>query len=328
MGKFGFKGKGKGSGKQAWKEKGKDEERRDYLKAVESRYALAKALLRPYASETGSPFFGNGQTDSDLLSLKSLAAAMQPDTSELCNRLGIALSEAGGTISMGKELLEKYAADGAGAAKALGIQGAAELLGSDAGRKFAAAAAAFNKHDVGADKSAAALKIAAERWVAFVSDDPSGKAKNLQRLAKASAKLYLFAVEMLQWLAAGKDRGAWAKKLKAQKSLQPESVQSWLRAPSDADKLSAALVGAYRAQVAATNKKAQALSDEEDPEAQAEIGSAASSASSSSSSGKKRKKKAKKAAKDAKAKSKKVKKKAKSSSSGASNKSRKSDKDS
>ena len=257
MGKSGFKGKGKGGGKQAWKDKAKDEERREYLKAVESRYTLPKALLRPFASETGSPFFGNGQADSDLLSLKSLAAAMQPDTSELCNRLGIALSEAGGTISMGK---------------ALGIQGAAELLGSEAGRKFAAAAAAFNKHDAGADKSAAALKAAAERWIAFISDDPSGKAKSLQRLVKASAKLYLLGVEMLQWLAAGKDRGAWAKKLKAQKNLQPESVQSWLRAPSDADKLSAALVGAYRAQVAATNKKAQALSDEEDPEAQVEIG--------------------------------------------------------
>ena len=53
---------------------------------------------------TGSPFYaGQGQADSDFLSLGSIIEKQHPYTAELANRFGIALSVTGSTIGMGKE---------------------------------------------------------------------------------------------------------------------------------------------------------------------------------------------------------------------------------
>ena len=284
------------------------------LQAVQPQWHFNKASLRPFASATGSPFYtGRSQSDADFLSTNNIIEnKLEPYASEVVNRLGLAVSEAGGTVSMGSELLEKYAADLAEVATKLGIKGVADLLQSEAGKAFVQAAAVFNKNDETVPKTAAALQTAAARWTDFLLENPKAKAKVVQRLVKSSATLYPLGMELLQWLAAAQHPQKWANKMKAQKSLQNDKVQKWLRAPSEKDRLAAAIVASYQEQIEPPQKKRQALSDSEGPSPPSVAADGADSSGgeekSSSSRGKKKSKKAKKADKKADKKAKKDKK--------------------
>lgn len=181
------KGGGKGKKSEGGQPSKKSTQEVEYLKAVDARWHLNKASLRAYASATGSPFYaGAGQTDSDYLSLNRIFERQEAHTTELMNRLGIALSEAGG---MGAELLGQYAADPAAASEKLGVAGVVDLLQTPAGQRFLAAASTFNKHEE-TSKDAAALQDAAVKWVDFLVEDPKSKAKAVQRMVKAAAKQY------------------------------------------------------------------------------------------------------------------------------------------
>ena len=249
---------------------------------------------------TGPPVSGGqGQSDSDFLSLANIIEKQQPNTTELANRPGIALSEAGCTLGMGKELLDKCAADPATTGEKLGVQGVADLLKTEAGKAFVAAAATFNKNDE-APKNAGALQAAAGKWMDFLLDDPKGKARAAQRLVKSAARSYLLGMELLQWLAAAKNLSQWAGNLKKTKTLQVEKVQKWIQQPSDKTRLIAALVAAYEDPIDTQPKRSgQALSGSEasSPAEPASEGGGAdssgkdsSSADSSSSSDDKKKK--------------------------------------
>ena len=313
-GKGGKGGKGSSEKKHTEKEAPKEAK---YLKPVEARWHITKSALRPFASATGSPFYaGKGQTGSDFLSLRNLLEKLEPFNTETLNRLGVAVSEAGSTVSMGSELLDKYAVEPAEAGAKLGIKGVAELLQSDAGKDFVQAAAIFNKNDETSDKSAAALQTAAARWTGFFLEDPKAKAKAVQRLVKSSAALYLFGMELLQWLAAAQHPQKWAQKMKEKKALQNEKTQKWLRAPSDKDRLAAAIVASWQEQIEPPQKKRQALSDSEGPSPPSVVEEEAAKSSGEeqdNSSSEAKKKKAKKVKKD---KTKQSKKSKKSSSSG------------
>ena len=277
----------------------------EYLQAVQPQWHINKASLRPFASATGSPFYtGRSQSDADFLSIANIMEnKLEPYASEIVNRLGLAVSEAGGTVSMGSELLEKYAADPAEVATKLGIQGVGELLQSEAGKAFVQAAAVFNRNDETVPKTTAALHAAAARWTDFLLENPKAKAKAVQRLVKSSATLYLLGMELLQWLAAAQHPQKWANKMKGQKSLQNEKVQKWMRAPSEKDRLVAAIVASYQEQIEPPQKKRQALSDSEGPSPPSVAADGAESSGgeekSNSSQDKKKSKKAKKADKKA-----------------------------
>lgn len=90
-----------GKGGKGRKAQGQSEEpkvkKADYVQAVDARWNLVKGSLRPYASMSGSPFYAPAsQSDAEYLSLANVAQRMESHTSEVVNRLGIALSEAGG----------------------------------------------------------------------------------------------------------------------------------------------------------------------------------------------------------------------------------------
>ena len=286
----------------------------EYLQAVQPQWHINKASLRPFASATGSPFYtGRSQSDADFLSTANIMEnKLEPYASEIGNRLGLAVSEAGGTVSMGSELLEKYAADPAEVATKLGIQGVTELLQSEAGKAFVQAAAVFNRNDETVPKTTAALQAAAAHWTDFLLENPKAKAKAVQRLVKSSATLYLLGMELLQWLAAAQHPQKWANKMKGQKSLQNEKVQKWMRVPSEKDRLTAAIVASYQEQIEPPQKKRQALSDSEGPSPPSVAADGAESSGgeekSNSSHDKKKSKKAKKADKKADKKAKKDKK--------------------
>ena len=291
---------GKGSKGQQPSSRGRESEgEAEHLRPVDGRWHLTKSSLRPYASSSGSPFYAaRQQSDTDFLSLGSIASALQTWTSEICTRPGIALSEAGGTIGMGQSLLFAYCKDGSAAGEKLGFTGVVEILQTEEGKKFLAAAAAFDKFDDTA-KNAAALQTAAKDWVAFLSTDPKGKAKRLQRMVKTAATTYIFGIEILQWLAAMEHRDDWAAKLRPGKRLQPDKLQKWLKSPSDDGRLREALLAAYSAQVEVRREaKTRQLSDSDKSEAAAgpvkSSTSTSSSSNSSSSNKKSRKNKSKK----------------------------------
>ena len=303
-GKGGNKGK---KGQQSRKREAKaDSEELQYLKAVDARWHLNKACLRAYASATGSPFFASsGQTDAEFLGLGNTLEKQEPYTSEVVNRLGIALSEAGGTVEMGVGLLKQYGQDPGTAAEKLGINGMVNLLQTEAGQGLLEAAETFNKHSE-APKEKKDLEAAAKKWLKFFLEEPKEKAKSVQRFVKAAAKSYLLGMELLQWLAVGKDPSKWAQKMRGTKNLQAPGVQKWLRAPSDRERLLTALVAPYTSQTDIQQKKKQTLSDSEPSQSSAKSvggggasssGSAADSSSSSSDAKKHKKKKDKKNAK-------------------------------
>lgn len=313
--KKGHGGKGKGK-----KPRTQDsDEQPSYLKAVEPRWNLIKAALRGYASEQGSPFYaGQKQTEAEFLGLPNILNKMEPYTSEIVNRLGIALSEAGGTVVMGHELLEKYGSTPAETGSKLGVQGVFDVLKTAEGKAFVEAAATFDKNNPAA-KDTAAVQKAAGKWVGFLLDKPKEKAKAMQRLVKSAARSYVLGMEILQWLAAAKSLPEWAKKFKARKELQPDKLQKWLRSPSDKERLIAALVASYQEQVnTAPAKTGQTLSESSHSDAGSaksvgggrgkKDGDSGSDAESSSDSDKKAKKKGKKASKKAGKKTKKEKK--------------------
>ena len=199
---------------------------------------------------------------------------------------------------MGQSLLFAYCKDGSAAGEKLGFTGVVEILQTEEGKKFLAAAAAFDKFDDAA-KNAAALQTAAKDWVAFLSTDPKGKAKRLQRMVKTAATTYIFGMEILQWLAAMEHRDDWAAKLRPGKRLQPDKLQKWLKSPSDDGRLREALLAAYSAQVEVRREaKTRQLSDSDKSEAAAgpvkSSTSTSSSSNSSSSNKKSRKNKSKK----------------------------------
>ena len=149
-------------------------------------------------------------------------------------------------------------------------------------------------------RGAPELRLAAETLLDFLEDDPAGKAKTFQRVARSAAKLYLLAVDLLQWLAAAEDKKKWAAKFEDGEDLQPRAVQAWLAKPKDRAKLLAALVASHEAQV--KTQKANARGSSESDEAAQEE----SATSSSNSKAKKDKKKKKKSKKDKKNKQKKA----------------------
>ena len=69
---------------------------------------VAKWLLRPYATETGSPFGFKGATEMEYLRLDHLGNVLSNTCSEYHWRTGFAMSEGGATIEAGAKIFSKY----------------------------------------------------------------------------------------------------------------------------------------------------------------------------------------------------------------------------
>ena len=100
-----------------------------YLQAVDSKWHFGKASLRPYASESGSPFYTRGMSDADHLALRNVLDRLSPNTAGACNSMGVALSEAGGTINMMTDFVDRYLNDPVTCLQKLGLDHLAADLG-------------------------------------------------------------------------------------------------------------------------------------------------------------------------------------------------------
>ena len=97
----------------------------------------ARLLCGAYASETGSPFYTKGKSDADHLALHNLLSRLNPSTSEACNRMGVALSEAGGTLEMMARFVDKYlVADPKVTLQKVGLQALAEHMNKDSAKQL------------------------------------------------------------------------------------------------------------------------------------------------------------------------------------------------
>ena len=264
MGGKSYKGKGGRAGRQPRGQGAGDEERwaPNYLQAVDSKWHFGKASLRPYASETGSPFYGKGKSDAEHLALHNLVDRLNCGTSEACNRMGVALSEAGGTVEMMAAFVDKYLQDPRKTLQQVGLEQLAEQMSAENAQGLRDAACVLNKHSERTDKPTMSLHEAVNVWVEYFGNDCKEKAKHWQRLARSSATQFVFAMEMLQWLALGKDPQAWADRVKERRDLQPEEVQKWIRGPTSVDRLTEALAASYTAQIARKAKRGGGLSSE------------------------------------------------------------------
>eukprot|EP00435_Cladocopium_sp_Y103_P026876 s242_g6.t1 len=194
-----------------------------------------------------TPFYTRGKSDADHLALRNVLDRLSPNTAEACNRMGVALSEAGGTINMMADFVDRYLSDPVKCLQKLGLDHLAADMDRSKAKQLRAAAQVFDRNFSG-DKPKLSLAEAAAAWVDYFSTDGKEKATSWQRLARSSAIQFVFAMEMLQWFALGKDPKAWADKVKTRKDLQPDEVQKWLRGPSSKERLENALRASYLAQ--------------------------------------------------------------------------------
>ena len=154
-----------------------------YLQAVDSKWHFGKASLRPYASESGSPFYTRGMSDADHLALRNILDRLSPNTAEACNRMGVALSEAGGTINMMTDFVDRYLNDPVTCLQKLGLDHLAADMGKSKAKQLRTAAQVFDRN-FAADKPKLSLAEAAAAWVDYFSTDGKEEAKSWQRLAR------------------------------------------------------------------------------------------------------------------------------------------------
>eukprot|EP00435_Cladocopium_sp_Y103_P028104 s3600_g7.t1 len=114
--------------------------------------------------------------------------------------MGVALSEAGGTIYMMADFMDRYLSDPVKCLQELGLDHLAADMDKSKTKQLRAAAQVFDRKFSG-DKPKLSLAEAAA-----------------QRLARSSAIQFVFAMEMLQWFALVKDPKAWAEKVKTRGS--------------------------------------------------------------------------------------------------------------
>ena len=127
--------------------------------------------------KTGSPFYTKGKSDADHLALHNLLSRLNPSTSEACNRMGVALSEAGGTLEMMVRFVDKYlAAEPKVVLQKVGLQALAEHMNKDAAKQLRDAACVLNKHSAAGEKPQMSLQEAVGVWVQYFGEDCKEKA--------------------------------------------------------------------------------------------------------------------------------------------------------
>ena len=224
----------KGKGKKG---KGKDKEEAmdpsDFTSRIKSSYQVAKVILRASIDDTGGAFVKSdwAKTDTEILDFANFAATLSTGNCHLLRRPGVGLSEFAGTLSHGMEVLNLMNNN----LQSLGFP-ALDAAVSD---KIMEALQCLNQKGVECDRSKAKLAESLQTLLAWVkeNEDLYDKAKDA---AIASARLYLMATSLLQFLVCAGDTTAWAELVPGTNS-DAKEFHAWKEAPSSARKTGAAL---------------------------------------------------------------------------------------
>ena len=122
-------------------------------------------------------------SDAGHLALRNVLDRLSPNTAEACNRMGVALSEAGGTINMMADFVDRYLSDPVKCLQKLGLDNLAADMDKSKAKQLRAAAQVFYRNFAG-DKPKLSLAEAAAAWVDYFSTDGKEEAKSWQRLAR------------------------------------------------------------------------------------------------------------------------------------------------
>lgn len=215
-------------------------------------------------------------------------------TAHTCLRIGLALSESAGTLEMGAQAMAGYLGDDPAAMKQ-GFRKLAEFFASSDGKDFTAAAAALNKNADSPPSSEHDVEEAVEKWCQGL-DVLKENAKNMRRVAKSSARTYLFTMDILEQLAFHLHPSEVLQQVDQE---SPVLEAKFLKKPQDKKQKQKALVAAYLKQVfnptKAKRKRGNSSSERKSDKGRKEDSSSASGSSSTDSSddNEKKKKKAK-----------------------------------
>ena len=241
----------KGAGKKGklWKGAGPTA-KKDWHKKVPWSDRLSKYFLRPYVDQVGSPFAGAAD-EKDLLSTWHLQGVLGQTCSEYCARQGVALSEGAANLEVGAALLgHHFSTDAEAALQKLSIRDLLKEFDSADGKKFLQACKYLNTSNTDIERSEEATSAAVKRFLRFFTTDAGKKEVYFKKLARFSARLYLFAFEGLEAITAlnnPKVMAAGVHHIGADYNL-PGPSKTWLKKPADQEAMLWSFAAAFHQQ--------------------------------------------------------------------------------
>ena len=213
-----------------------DQQDDNRLRAVNPTFHVTKFSLQPYIDGNGSPFYTGDLTPAKYLSTSNMIEkTLAGGTHELLNRMGYGLSLGGSTIEHGADFLETYAGNEEKqrtALRSFGIADVCDFFASRKGKEFVKAMHFFNdRNDI--DRNEDSVRSNVKHFLRFIMDEPEKKAKVFRRLAIASAKMYIMAMELLAQVSCASDMERWQSSVANSQKAQPPGVRRWLKGDGD-----------------------------------------------------------------------------------------------
>ncbi|WP_422022091.1 hypothetical protein, partial [Pyruvatibacter mobilis] len=260
---MGLHGKGKfaggrysGKGQPSGKGKGAPV-KKEYAKKIAWENRFPKWYLRPYVDQAGSPFSVGHSSEAELLSVLHLSGALSEATSEYCARQRIALSEGAANCQVGAGVLQHHFAEGVDSGlRKTGLQALLTMLETPDGQKFLESCAYLNTGNQDVERSQPQTTTAVKRFARFFTTNAAEKEAAFKKALRFAARLYLFAFEGLEALAAlgnPKTMAAGVQQVGQQTAL-PQDCKDWLLAPEDPEALVWSLVAAFHHQRVEANR--------------------------------------------------------------------------
>ena len=231
--------------------------KKEYAKKIAWENRFPKWYLRPYVDQAGSPFSVWYSSEAELLSVLHLSGALSEATSEYCARQGTALSEGAANCQVGAGVLQHHFAEGVDSGlRKTGLQALLTMLETPDGQKFLESCAYLNTGNQDVERSQPQTTAAVKRFLRFFTTDAAEKEAAFKKALRFAARLYLFAFEGLEALAAlgnPKTMAAGAQQVGQQTAL-PQDCKDWLLAPEDPEALVWSLVAAFHHQRVEANR--------------------------------------------------------------------------
>ena len=270
----------------------KDDAKKDPLQNVAKFRFLAKAVMAPYPSEDGCPFYLKDADDEKSFFKKGFIASnvVAPDNCEALWRLGMAVALYASAFHVGGGAVLENVGEDCTIGDKTGLKQLAVILRGEDGQAFLRAAEVLNVGP-GGRVGRREAKTAVEAYVAFLKNQEAPLRKAVSRAASFSAKIYQASMAIAEHADLIANPKEWAKAMQGEKN-QPGVVQKWIKDPKDSEKLVAAITDGFMKKMEAAKKpagKKKAAADSSDDD---DAASASSSDESESGSGRSSKKSA------------------------------------
>ncbi|CAE7539565.1 unnamed protein product [Symbiodinium sp. CCMP2456] len=198
--------------------------KKSWVRKVPWSDRLSKYFLRPYVDAAGSPFAGTAD-EKDLLTSWHLQGVLDQTCSEYCARQGVALSEGAANLEVGAALLAHHIS-----------------IDPEEACKY------LNTANEDLERNDEATSTAVKRFLRFFTTDAGKKEAYFKKLARFSARLYLFAFEGLEAITAlnnPKVMAAGVHHIGADYNL-PGPSNTWLKKLTDQEAMLGSFAAAFQ----------------------------------------------------------------------------------